>query len=178
MCGGTGFHIAGSEKGDGLSPRVRGNPLRSALWRGQRRSIPACAGEPRLRAATSTARWVYPRVCGGTPSTRIRPARSAGLSPRVRGNLFLREVQRRFQRSIPACAGEPSKARWAFRRAAVYPRVCGGTFPPVGQPMGAAGLSPRVRGNLGTGRPIDTGKRSIPACAGEPITAERVSQIK
>ena len=51
-------------------------------------------------------------------------------------------------RSIPACAGEPSR-----------------------KPRGSAtgrGLSPRVRGNLRNDIRSDTDGRSIPACAGEP----------
>ena len=46
----------------------------------------------------------------------------------------------------------------------VYPRVCGGTLDRSTVHRGAKGLSPRVRGNLGTCWLI----RSIPACAGEP----------
>ena len=73
----------------GLSPRVRGNPVRlcrvvqvGAVYprrvRGNRglelpttsanRSIPACAGEPALSSPLGNPCRVYPRVCGGTPS--------------------------------------------------------------------------------------------------------------
>ena len=50
--------------------------------------------------------------------------------------------------SIPACAGEPRESSFGQPLSGVYPRVCGGT--PAGMmPMNtAAGLSPRVRGNL------------------------------
>ena len=49
---------------------------------------------------------VYPRVCGGNGHTLPDYPKPHGLSPRVRGKLFLtmRPVLRR--RSIPACAGE------------------------------------------------------------------------
>ena len=71
---------------------------------------------------------VYPRVCGGTTlligGTYVR----RGLSPRVRGNLLGYTGSRREQRSIPACAGEPSRVYRFASRAEVYPRVCGGTF--------------------------------------------------
>ena len=75
----------------GLSPRVRGNPLKMLLprlsprVRGNHGSIPACAGEP---PPISIPRCAAP---------------NRGLSPRVRGNRC--EVG-----SIPACAGEPSIA--------------------------------------------------------------------
>ena len=66
VCGGTIPHIPTCRPRRGLSPRVRGN-----LWRldaaGRRfRSIPACAGEPRLIHALGAGQGVYPRVCGGT----------------------------------------------------------------------------------------------------------------
>ena len=50
----------------GLSPRVRGNHTFKRLTRGFIRSIPACAGEPGLALDMTAAKWVYPRVCGGT----------------------------------------------------------------------------------------------------------------
>ena len=173
--------------GLGLSPRVRGNPLPKCCLLQILGSIPACAGEPPLAVGPYVVTGVYPRVCGGTPSTRPHHNVRRGLSPRVR-------------EPIPS---------WASTRAPrVYPRVCGGTpagwyskgsneglSPRVrGNPqaspfqMSSPGLSPRVRGNLRSsgharrclgsipacaGNPPDGGSRptlnlSIPACAGEP----------
>ena len=70
--------------------------------------------------------------------------------------------------SIPACAGEPGRARTPAGRGQVYPRVCGGTSP--GEPLPAlpAGLSPRVRGNPSCQTTPPGTDGSIPACAGEP----------
>ena len=153
VCGGTdrSNKEARPHVQEGLSPRVRGNPIRlSCLHERRQGSIPACAGEPRVRPVLQLERqWVYPRVCGGTSTVHIEAsARSipacagepfrrcgsgGGLSPRVRGNL-----QRTYQ--------SPEQE--------VYPRVCGGTS----QIASRYGLSPRVRGK----------PRSIPACAGEP----------
>ena len=45
-CGGTRQHQAGVHPPQGLSPRVRGNPLQKALSDLDTRSIPARAGEP------------------------------------------------------------------------------------------------------------------------------------
>ena len=53
----------------------------------------------------------------------------------------------------------------------VYPRVCGGTGQPVGQIGLVEGLSPRVRGNRHDKVCDHCGAGSIPACAGEPVTA-------
>ena len=46
--------------------------------------------------------------------------------------------------------------------------MCGGTAGAGYEPGGVGGLSPRVRGNLMTGRQYEPDDRSIPACAGEP----------
>ena len=49
------------------------------------RSIPACAGEPAAACTRAPTLSVYPRVCGGTLSTKITTGYQPGLSPRVRG---------------------------------------------------------------------------------------------
>ena len=157
----------------GLSPRVRGNrgrPRRDGLGTG---SIPACAGEPRANRRGSGSAKVYPRVCGGTHCIGINTETQAGLSPRVRGNPILHNRQRSYPRSIPACAGEPLPIPTPASRAAVYPRVCGGTpFCTIDSAV-IRGLSPRVRGNRCQYQPQPAAPRSIPACAGEPHRAAR-----
>ena len=153
----------------GLSPRVRGNPM--GQWRGSNSpgSIPACAGEPSCYR----------------PGTRGKK----GLSPRVRGNPSNKVYGVIAGGSIPACAGEPpagcrrcaaprvyprvcggTRGRHPARggRGGVYPRVCGGTWTMMRYLQLEEGLSPRVRGNHDVllGLPAPFG--SIPACAGEP----------
>ena len=46
VCGGTYCYRFTYGSFYGLSPRVRGNPVKVLLWIGLGRSIPACAGEP------------------------------------------------------------------------------------------------------------------------------------
>ena len=131
----------------GLSPRVRGNrQLRSAAPT-RRRSIPACAGEPRNHRSLLRVWLVYPRVCGGTNHCGAAPTRR--VYPRV-------------------CGGTSviiGLLDWVWL---VYPRVCGGTSNGLTSNCSFTGLSPRVRGNR-PGRHLH-GDRvgSIPACAGEP----------
>ena len=96
-----------------------------------------------MRMCFPGARWVYPRVCGGTPTSITPTWCSRGLSPRVRGNPKIWPTEIPLSGSIPACAGEPPPAPPEPGSCGVYPRVCGGTF-----------------------RPSSPG--SIPACAGEP----------
>ncbi len=87
VCGGTNGNIDIMVSGVGLSPRVRGNLDGYDSHRTKRRSIPACAGEPRSILPVSAAAPVYPRVCGGTIVGGPTLPSDEGLSPRVRGNL-------------------------------------------------------------------------------------------
>ena len=107
MCGGTTDRRFVDRFGIGLSPRVRGNPLWDVREVKERRSIPACAGEP----PSNLERWysseVYPRVCGGTLRDPQRMLTVGGLSPRVRGNHVELLAINCPLGSIPACAGEP-----------------------------------------------------------------------
>ena len=127
VCGGTYSKHPSSGHQWGLSPRVRGNLLDRRRFRASFRSIPACAGEPKYsldptqphkvypRVCGGTVRtapvpvvgWVYPRVCGGTFTVPNVWQHMDGLSPRVRGNLHHININPRYPRSIPACAGEP-----------------------------------------------------------------------
>ena len=96
---------------------------------------------------------------------------SPGLSPRMRGNRERGGVPSSAAGSIPAYAGEPSRAIWALTMRTVYPRVCGGTgaaFPLAGRELG---LSPRMRGNPEERRTVDLLGGSIPAYAGEPSSS-------
>ncbi len=98
---------------------------------------------------------------------------STGLSPRVRGNHANKLPVQIHCGSIPACAGEPSRAYLLRRPRTVYPRVCGGTGAGRNRTHPGHGLSPRVRGNLRRQVADDPLSRSIPACAGEPISVFR-----
>ena len=94
-----------------------------------------------------------------------------GLSPRVRGNHPAAGKERRFVGSIPARAGEPPDPSAGSGHGKVYPRACGGTMYTASTVLGAAGLSPRVRGNPAPCYPIPVCPGSIPARAGEPSFA-------
>ena len=133
-----------------------------------KRSIPACAGEPRRLIFRPSRIRVYPRVCGGTGSVYSVHVSEMGLSPRVRGN---RDQQIPFlvtHGSIPACAGEPLAIPGNPDTLGVYPRVCGGTMVSGTAKNRYPGLSPRVRGNRWQVDAHSFRDGSIPACAGEP----------
>ena len=74
----------------------------------EKRSIPACAGEPVSAATCVSTEEVYPRVCGGTRLLYLIWPGAGGLSPRVRGNPRPFRHRTDAARSIPACAGEPA----------------------------------------------------------------------
>ena len=150
----------------GLSPRGRGNPLRSPCTPRSERSIPAWAGEPRGQRSSPSYPAVYPRVGGGTDWTVQRSLRNIGLSPRGRGNLWCRPPSNRLSRSIPAWAGEPSPDGNARRRVPVYPRVGGGTACGFTSDDPDDGLSPRGRGNRLLAVAMGLLYGSIPAWAG------------
>ena len=168
VCGGTSTSIAMTDESAGLSPRVRGNQRPHGAGGPGNRSIPACAGEPRIRFPVCVYGAVYPRVCGGTTWRAWMLRLICGLSPRVRGNLPIHNRDTVHTGSIPACAGEPRLLRLIRGRSRVYPRVCGGTESPVLMILIGTGLSPRVRGNRQQQVIPLTRRRSIPACAGEP----------
>ena len=111
---------------------------------------------------------VYPRVCGGTKVRLVAVEKFNGLSPRVRGNRVGSAFVAGRTGSIPACAGEPPRARLPGAPTRVYPRVCGGILTTAFSSSVHTGLSPRVRGNPCMVAQVTMTKRSIPACAGEP----------
>ena len=168
VCGGTLVEKHANRLGVGLSPRVRGNLQQDRILKHRTGSIPACAGEPNRHCRALPATRVYPRVCGGTRSSRKDEVRTGGLSPRVRGNRDLRGTNYGVTGSIPACAGEPTADSTWDPNHKVYPRVCGGTSPYQVCRLPLEPLSPRVRGNQRQWRLQACRKRSIPACAGEP----------
>ena len=86
VCGGTENGMTAAPGFAGLSPRVRGNRFQRGRDTSYTGTIPACAGEPLFGRRHHRVHRDYPRVCGGTGSTRSIGLNSAGLSPRVRGN--------------------------------------------------------------------------------------------
>ena len=167
--GGTRSQRAATAAYQGLSPRMRGNLLRTLVDKIHEGSIPAYAGEPGTGRCGCAEIWVYPRVCGGTPPPPWLTTTPEGLSPRMRGNPVAADCHVRITRSIPAYAGEPRSVPRNPTLGRVYPRVCGGTLMRSNSSRTRSGLSPRMRGNLLCLLPHPGRRRSIPAYAGEPM---------
>ena len=180
----------------GLSPRVRGNRVAPVGGVSLSGSIPARTGEPGWRGRALGASTVYPRAYGGTRARNAAPHTTAGLSPRVRGNLHRVEALTHMKRSIPARTGEPrlpvalATATEGSIPARTGEPLCGScvsecpaslgrsipartgepiyALPIPGMPM-FSGLSPRVRGNqIMTPTSAMGWTGSIPARTGEP----------
>ena len=89
----------------GSSPRVRGTPT-AQRWRpAEVGIIPACAGNTIRSLRRNLSSRDHPRVCGEHDWMLKPPVESEGSSPRVRGTLGLRVVDRCRLGIIPACAG-------------------------------------------------------------------------
>ena len=145
---------------------MRGTRLRRRRGFGQRRFIPACAGNARSRARPLTASPVHPRVCGERALLLEAGLPAVGSSPRVRGTRLNHVAANPRRRFIPACAGNASNTRWIMAGSSVHPRVCGERCSADVKPICAPGSSPRVRGTRLP--PAARGRwcRFIPACAG------------
>ena len=95
------------EISEGLSPRVRGNPMAAQVYDYLRRTIPARTGEPWSGTDRTTTSRDYPRAYGGTSMTAALRTTYKGLSPRVRGNPTSAVAAIAVARTIPARTGEP-----------------------------------------------------------------------
>ena len=177
-CGETFDECHATGDGQGLSPRVRGNPGRPGARTGRHGSIPARAGKPSFPAPPPGRSWVYPRACGETWGLHGHNLPGEGLSPRVRGNQACLVGNSVISGSIPARAGKPRHAKKSCRRAGVYPRACGETFAFASASVTASGLSPRVRGNLERDDAGRQGRGSIPARAGKPPAGTKSSRAR
>ena len=119
---------------EGLSPRVRGNPVRDVhTSRSLRHMVyPRAYGGTRMRFSSGPRllmQGLSPRVRGnpGAPRKGRLLSLRNGLSPRVRGNLALKGAAAGRDRSIPARTGEPAAPPSPADFSEVYPRAYGGT---------------------------------------------------
>ena len=124
VCGEAGHDGAGGDQ-KGLSPRVRGSPVRGTGDAMRPGSIPACAGKPPYSSVRAHMARVYPRVCGEAPKAAWMDDLNPGLSPRVRGSRSTAVARSGLSGSIPACAGKPICEAPVECVIRVYPRVCG-----------------------------------------------------
>ena len=111
----------------GLSPPTRGIPARAAAFKPSIWSIPAYTGDPGCPRSQAKVREVYPRLRGGSRQRTSQGNPKGGLSPPTRGIPPSELCPLPSSRSIPAYAGDPGGQRNLAGRAAVYPRLRGGS---------------------------------------------------
>ena len=152
----------------GPSPRARGSLDESGnhLWASG--SIPAGAGEPRMRLFGSVVSRVHPRGRGGAARWSAAAHASRGPSPRARGSPADEARARDLAGSIPAGAGEPGGRAGGSRLARVHPRGRGGAACDQRAREARTGPSPRARGSPAEWMDARLLWGSIPAGAGEP----------
>ena len=124
LCGGADFNPGWLFVLLGLSPPVRGSPGRGVGRVGERRSIPARAGEP-PRSALSMA--IEDVALLAIENVTLRGLTCGG--------------------SGATGAAEPGPNGSAGSPKVVYPRPCGGAGDSVQEPCKPEGLSPPVRGS-------------------------------
>ncbi len=169
-CGGNNGLSPRLSQVRGLSPPMRGKLVTQVGGYARAGSIPAHAGETRVRSRPPSAAGVYPRPCGGNMTAPTQPSLLLGLSPPMRGKLVMGGPLILITRSIPAHAGETPCRVVRLSPTAVYPRPCGGNFVVLHPEEIMEGLSPPMRGKRPALDPHHVGNRSIPAHAGETPT--------
>ncbi len=151
---------------DGSSPRGRGTRRWTTRKTRRRRFIPAWAGNTCDRLISSQDNPVHPRV-GGEHSTSTQVIRrNFGSSPRGRGTHRPDHDLTRFNRFIPAWAGNTVELQFAYQRHSVHPRVGGEHRLRPGIACSGGGSSPRGRGTHIHRKYYDDRCRFIPAWAG------------
>ena len=150
----------------GSSPRVRGTVRLRPVRHGERRFIPACAGNRNANNRWEGQVSVHPRVCGEQPAASERSLSDVGSSPRVRGTALDDDRLAGVNRFIPACAGNSRTGSSRCISGAVHPRVCGEQCGFGQYATANVGSSPRVRGTGTLQSRQEVTGRFIPACAG------------
>ena len=156
----------------GSSPRTRGTGKSVTLGPPGRRFIPAHAGNSRTRRSRRPNRPVHPRARGEQRAALPQDPCHSGSSPRTRGTATWRCLTSGSRRFIPAHAGNSSGGARAVSRPAVHPRARG-EQPQACQIGGACfGSSPRTRGTDPPPPRRTSGRRFIPAHAGNRRPSE------
>ena len=151
----------------GSSPRMRGKQCGIRVGDGQRRIIPAHAGQTNRCLRCRPSRPDHPRACGANTPANLLTVWRYGSSPRMRGKHSVGFAQVVHPRIIPAHAGQTSACAWAALPWTDHPRACGANLSQIGMHSRPAGSSPRMRGKRPTVAKKAAKVRIIPAHAGQ-----------
>ncbi len=151
---------------DGSAPRMRGTQLGERGALGDRRFIPAHAGNTTSKRSSKRPRSVHPRACGEHAMRSTNTMSSDGSAPRMRGTRLDRRSRHALPRFSPAHAGNTSPSAGGTAGRSVQPRACGEHLTSA-MPIGAsAGSAPRMRGTRKRARDRVRDRRFSPAHAG------------
>jgi len=155
-----------SKRRSGSSPHARGTRRQCNCGSGNRRFIPACAGNTGVRHLPVLSTTVHPRMRGEHAIVSGFHQFITGSSPHARGTLLQTHAGISNRRFIPACAGNTSIVCWVDRYRSVHPRMRGEHCDFETLRNSATGSSPHARGTHTREQRADVGHRFIPACAG------------
>ena len=162
----------------GPSPLTRGSHAPCSCRRQAPGSIPAHAGQPSRCSSPTRSSRVHPRSRGAAGGANIPALNDGGPSPLTRGSQALCPTPSAWPGSIPAHAGQPLRAAPGRHRPRVHPRSRGAARPGAGAGRGRQGPSPLTRGSLVLDPAVQQRLGSIPAHAGQPLTANLLSSNK
>ena len=128
-CGELTGHPIGGVLRTGSSPRMRGTQAEMGIEIGDRRIIPAHAGNSSSRRGSSPIHPDHPRACGELHGMPLAPIDVSGSSPRMRGTHSQKAVIQAVRRIIPAHAGNSGDCVAIDCSAADHPRACGELSP-------------------------------------------------
>ncbi len=136
-------------KADTVHPRMRGEHAQVQIGGGTvRRFIPACAGNTLVLTLTARLAAVHPRMRGEHRMGAERLRGGCGSSPHARGTLACIDGRSRFERFIPACAGNTVAPHALHLFLAVHPRMRGEHPDRLPHTYSWPGSSPHARGTL------------------------------
>ena len=155
------------ERVPGSSPRVRGKVFSLIMGDERHGIIPAGAGKRLACRLSRSPGRDHPRGCGEKTRGVCSSSGEGGSSPRVRGKGKSRGAADADSGIIPAGAGKRYFMVWSPWWRGDHPRGCGEKFHRPVCKGRAAGSSPRVRGKVQQGDPVEMPDGIIPAGAGK-----------
>ena len=162
----------------GSSPRMRGKHMSARTNSGNRRIIPAHAGQTSFPSLSASASTDHPRACGANLAAKNGISNPNGSSPRMRGKHKDFVKISTTVRIIPAHAGQTCNVVAGRLQVTDHPRACGANVDDHRIILPTPGSSPRMRGKRACATVATSWFRIIPAHAGQTATwpASRTSR--
>ena len=144
-----GEHFAWDSTTDfdsGSSPHMRGTHPTLDIMPGDRRIIPAYAGNTRDVSTRNGGPRDHPRICGEHNAVPLTDASASGSSPHMRGTLADQPQATPVDGIIPAYAGNTQHSTSKPSPPRDHPRICGEHLDRQLRYVATLGSSPHMRG--------------------------------